>query len=299
MFGRFRILTKVLFVLGVLSAVAAGIVCVGVNALARNNVTTQLIVRKSTEAVLGARINQNVLAINRSEYRAALDPSAENRRAARQVADEQSKLFAERLGEIKDLAISPALKQRIAEVEKSWSVYRNMVADFYGIVEGLKNFKISDETARLRDLAMVSRKGAEELQASVRDMVDMLDKDNAIEAARAGEAGRGFAVVASEVKALASQTAKATDEIGAQIAGIQAATQESVRAISEIGTTILRVAEISNAIAAAVEEQGAATQEISRNVQEAAKGAGEVAANIANVSTSAGETGSASRCCRQ
>ena len=115
-----------------------------------------------------------------------------------------------------------------------------------------------------------------------------------IEAARAGEAGRGFAVVAQEVKQLASQTAKATDEIGSQIAGMQTATQDSVVAIKEIGGTIAHISEIASAIAAAVEEQGAATQEIARNVQQAAHGTAEVAANIVEVNKGATETGSAS-----
>ncbi|MBR1212692.1 methyl-accepting chemotaxis protein [Bradyrhizobium sp. JYMT SZCCT0180] len=117
---------------------------------------------------------------------------------------------------------------------------------------------------------------------------------NATIEARAGEAGRGFAVVASEVKALAEQTAKATGEIGQQISGIQAATLESVNAIQEISGTIERLSEISSTIAAAVEEQGAATQEISRNVQQAAQGTQQVSANITDVQRGASETGSAS-----
>ena len=101
-------------------------------------------------------------------------------------------------------------------------------------------------------------------------------------------------MVASEVKALAEQTAKATGEIGQQISGIQAATQESVGAIREISGTIERLSEISSTIAAAVEEQGVATQEISRNVQQAAHGTQQVSSHIVDVQRGAGETGSAS-----
>ncbi|WPO41512.1 methyl-accepting chemotaxis protein [Tardiphaga sp. 42S5] len=133
-----------------------------------------------------------------------------------------------------------------------------------------------------------------ELINNIAGQTNLLALNATIEAARAGEAGRGFAVVASEVKALAEQTAKATGEISTQISGIQAATQESVGAIKEIGDTIGRMFEIASTIASAVEEQGAATQEISRNVQQAAQGTMQVSSNITDVQRGASETGSAS-----
>jgi methyl-accepting chemotaxis protein len=133
-----------------------------------------------------------------------------------------------------------------------------------------------------------------ELINTIAGQTNLLALNATIEAARAGEAGRGFAVVASEVKALAEQTAKATGEISQQIAGIQAATNDSVSAIKTIGDTIGRMSEICSTIASAVEEQGAATREISRNVQQAAHGTREVSSNIVDVQRGAAETGTAS-----
>jgi methyl-accepting chemotaxis protein len=146
--------------------------------------------------------------------------------------------------------------------------------------------ELSRAAARIGDVV--------ELINTIAGQTNLLALNATIEAARAGEAGRGFAVVASEVKALAEQTAKATGEIGHQISGIQTATHESVGAIKEIGDTIGRMSEISSTIAAAVEEQGAATQEISRNIQQAAQGTQQVSSNITDVQRGASETGSAS-----
>ena len=128
---------------------------------------------------------------------------------------------------------------------------------------------------------------------AIAGQTNLLALNATIEAARAGEAGKGFAVVASEVKNLATQTAKATEDIAAQVNAIQGATGGTVEAIRGIAVTIGRINEIATGVAAAVEEQGAATQEIARNVQQASAGTREVSANIAGVTQAAGDTGDA------
>lgn len=145
---------------------------------------------------------------------------------------------------------------------------------------------LSEDASRIGDVV--------KLITTIAEQTNLLALNATIEAARAGEAGRGFAVVAQEVKELAAQTAKATGEIGGQIASIQDATTASVVAIKQIGDTISQISSIATTIAAAVEEQGAATTEIARNVQRASEGTRQVAGSITQVNSGAQETGAAS-----
>ena len=132
-----------------------------------------------------------------------------------------------------------------------------------------------------------------QLIETIAGQTNLLALNATIEAARAGDAGKGFAVVASEVKSLANQTAKATEEIRAQISEIQGSTGQTVEAIRSIGTTIRQMSEIATTIASAVEEQGAATREIASNVHQAAQGTSDIATNIEGVSRAASDTGAA------
>lgn len=165
---------------------------------------------------------------------------------------------------------SQAAKQAVGQVEKTSTQIENLAsaAD-----------KINDVINMISDIA---------------DQTNLLALNATIESARAGDAGKGFAVVANEVKGLAGQTAKATDEIIAQINEIQSATKDAVVSMGDISQVISQVDETSSAIAAAIEQQGSATQEIARNVQEAATGTEEVTRNITGVSQASQETGAAS-----
>lgn len=177
--------------------------------------------------------------------------------------------------------LSSSISEISRQVTQSTQIASSAVAEVDGANEKVKGLadsadKIGEVVAMITDIA---------------DQTNLLALNATIEAARAGEAGKGFAVVASEVKNLATQTAKATEEISMQIGDIQGATQEAVSVIGSIGGTISEMSEITSAIAAAVEEQGSATQEIARNVEQAASGTTEVTSNIVQVTEAAKETG--------
>jgi len=161
-------------------------------------------------------------------------------------------------------------------------------------IEAVKQAERTDQ--RVNELSYAAGRIGDvvKLITAIAEQTNLLALNATIEAARAGDAGRGFAVVAAEVKTLATQTAKATEEISGQIASMQTATKESVEAIKEIGSTIKRISDIATSISAAVEQQGSATNEIARNADEAAKGTSNVASNITEVNRGAGETGTAS-----
>jgi methyl-accepting chemotaxis protein len=201
-------------------------------------------------------------------------------------------------------AVSSASEETTQNVQTVAAATEELTASIHEIstqvaestrIVGAAVIQANDTNDKVRGLAEAAEKIGDVVRLinDIAAQTNLLALNATIEAARAGEAGKGFAVVASEVKALATQTARATDEIAGQIRAIQEATEGSAQAIQGITVTINRVNEISTAIASAVEEQGAATQEISRNVQQAAQGTTEVSSNITNVTEAAQQTGAA------
>ena len=180
--------------------------------------------------------------------------------------------------------LSSSIKEIARQVTQSSSIAQSAVQ------------QAAHTEAMVERLAEASQKIGEvmALIQNIAGQTNLLALNATIESARAGEAGKGFAVVANEVKALSAQTAKATEEITSQIAAIRDATGSAVVAIREIGTTIGHMNEITSSIAAAVEEQGAATQEIARSVQQAAQGTQGVTQNIVGVREASAQVGAAS-----
>ena len=201
-------------------------------------------------------------------------------------------------------AVAASVEQASANVQTVASSAEELSASVREIGQQVEHSsKIAGEAVIEADKTNATVEGLAQAAQRIGDVVQLIETiasqtnllalNATIEAARAGDAGKGFAVVASEVKSLASQTAKATEEIRAQIGEIQGATGQTVEAISSIGTTIRQMSEIATTIASAVEEQGAATREIASNVHQAAQGTGDIATNIEGVRRAAGDTGAA------
>ena len=220
----------------------------------------------------------------------ALRSTAESMAATAEETSRQSSVVAEASKDASQnvntvSAASEELSSSIKEISQQVNQSTRIV--------GESARQVGETNARFQDL----KEAAQKIDAVVRLIHDIASQTNllalnaTIEAARAGEAGKGFAVVASEVKALATQTAKATEDISKQIQGIQEQTELSVRSIVTITDTINQVNKIASSIAAAVEEQGAATQEIARSVAQAAEGTSNVSSNIAGVNEASRQTG--------
>jgi len=221
---------------------------------------------EATLAELG-RISDEMLAASTK-----LAASADNASTKTARAEESS---SEASANVRDIAsaadeLSASVNEIDRQVAQSNAIATKAVNEVDSTNIAVK--ELDEAAARIGDVV--------KLITDIAEQTNLLALNATIEAARAGEAGRGFAVVAGEVKALSGQTSRATEEIGAQIAGMQRATQRSIAAITGIGQTIREIGNISSAIAAAVTEQGAATQEIARGVEVAAERTVETAKEV-------------------
>lgn len=248
--------------------------------------------RRSTVLALAARFETGVGSVVNAVGSAAteLRSTAETMARTAEEATQQTTTVADASEEAS--ANAQAVAAAIEELNASINEIAQQVNES-AQVAGRAAEQANETNAEVQGLALAAQKIGDvvKLISEIAAQTNLLALNATIEAARAGDAGRGFAVVASEVKALASQTSKATEEISAQVGAIQSATRTSVEAIDGITRTISKVNEIASTIASAVEEQGAATREIAHNVSQAAKGTGEVSANIVGVRDAARETG--------
>jgi methyl-accepting chemotaxis protein len=209
------------------------------------------------------------------EITASVNGTSERAAAAAAASEEASASVSTVAAATEELASS------VAEIGRQVT-HSSDVADAAVVKAGQTTEMVASLTAASEKIGDVLR-----LISAIASQTNLLALNATIEAARAGDAGRGFAVVASEVKELASQTAKATEEIASQVTAIQSATGDCVVAIDGISDTIREISAIATTIAAAVEEQGSATREIARSVQQAAAGTGEVSHNVAGASHAA------------
>jgi methyl-accepting chemotaxis protein len=271
----------------------------------------------------------NMITANRLAAEQSAENDAKMRRA--HVIDDLTKSFESRIGElVNGLSSSSTMMETAARSMSSTASTTNRQAGVVANASEQTSSNVQMVASATEELTSsiseISRQVAQSSQISTRAVEDarrtgetaqslalgaqkigdvvtliqtiaaqtnLLALNATIEAARAGEAGRGFAVVASEVKSLAGQTAKATTEISEQVAAIQGASDQTVAAIRNVVNVITEIDQIGNAIAAAVEEQGSATKEIARNVQQAAHGTQDVTSNISGVQQAANDTGAA------
>lgn len=249
-------------------------------------VTEQVQLADNFEAEIGAVVQSVATAAAR------LQSSARQLAAAAETSNSEAAAVADAGGQASGevQAVAAAAEEMATSVDE---VTRQVAEAAQVAGRAVAEARATDTTVRGLAEAAARIGDVVRLIGDIAGQTNLLALNATIEAARAGEAGKGFAVVASEVKNLAGQTAKATEDIGRQIAEMQAATTSAVEAIRGIGMTVERTAEIATAIAAAVEEQGAATREIARSAAQVAEGTGTVARRIAGVRQAAGETGEA------
>jgi methyl-accepting chemotaxis protein len=230
---------------------------------------------------IAATVGQSASEMQRAarEMTVAADDSAQRISAATEASAAASGHVSSAAGGAEELAMSVAEIGR--QVEESALIAAQAVREADATDQCVSG--LADAAGRIGDVVR--------LIGDIAGRTNLLALNATIEAARAGAAGKGFAVVAGEVKTLATQTARATHEISAQISGMQQATGQAVTALRSIGATIQRMNEIATAIASAVEQQGAATQEIARAAQQAAAGTSEVDGNMAAVRQAVGDTG--------
>jgi len=231
---------------------------------------------EATLAELG-RISDEMLAAS-TQLAAAADNASSKTKRAEETSSEAS-------SNVRDIAsaadeLSASVNEIDRQVAQSNAIATKAVNEVESTNTAVK--ELDEAAARIGDVV--------KLITDIAEQTNLLALNATIEAARAGEAGRGFAVVAGEVKALAGQTSRATEEIGAQIAGMQRATVRSIEAIGAIETIIREIGEISGAIAAAVTEQGAATSEIARSVEIAARRTSDTAEEVDRVRAATGDT---------
>ncbi|BDG70958.1 methyl-accepting chemotaxis protein [Roseomonas fluvialis] len=252
--------------------------------LAWHRVTEQARLADTFEADIGAVVNSVAAAAARMQTsaRSLTEAAAESGREALAVSEAGAQANAD------VQAVAAAAEEMAASVEE----ITRRVAEAADVArKAVSEAKATDTTVRGLSEAASRIGDVVRLIGEIAGQTNLLALNATIEAARAGEAGKGFAVVASEVKNLAGQTAKATEEIGRQIAEMQGATTQAVDAIRAIGTTVDRTSDIATAIAAAVEEQGATTREIARSAAQVAQATGTVAQKIEGIRSAAESTG--------